>query len=453
MSTTLHEKIRDLLDEALTRPTEHRTRFVRDHCADHSTLRNEILSILPHYQVAAQMQVNKPKGAGMFRFPSTATIAHVHQRAITGISPDSFPAPPFCIDHYRVVELLGKGGMGLVYRALHPTRHESVAIKLVNPSKMTPEMRIRFSYEMEILRQLRHPGISAHMHSGFSPLRRKIGERFAVADTPYFVMEYVNGAPLTLYAKMMKCGLQDRIKLLVQICEAVEYAHRRGIIHRDLKPANILVGEDGLPKVLDFGVAKLENDVVNACGDKRGGFIGTPRYASPEQLEGVTDHLTARSDVYALGILAHELLTGQLPAQRGRRLEPNLKRIYRFAEEDALAVDLREVRYHLREAIGQTLQLEETRRFATAGEFGDALRKIGEDCFAIPRQSLINSVCDLLRRLFRRDGIKSTEESASRSALRAVFKTRVQLGVRSNKPAMAETHNATTELLDDQTLA
>jgi tRNA A-37 threonylcarbamoyl transferase component Bud32 len=203
------------------------------------------------------------------------------------------------IDGFEILGELGRGAMGVVLLGLQHSPKRQVAIKLLRPEVMNPVRERRFEIEAESLAMLKHPGIAPVFASGRVEIR---GRSF-----PYFAMELVRGEAVDRYAKKI-----DRRLLLgkmISICEAVDHAHRRGIVHRDLKPANILVDESGRARILDFGVAKLADAEADMSNQ-----VGTMGYMSPEQLRGDAD-IDGRSDVYALGALLHELLTGRTPYQ------------------------------------------------------------------------------------------------------------------------------------------
>ncbi|MFG0305419.1 MAG: serine/threonine protein kinase, partial [Phycisphaerales bacterium JB040] len=209
------------------------------------------------------------------------------------------------IDGFKVVGVLGRGGMGIVYDAeqQHPRRR--VAIKVIRPGSDSPTLRARIRREAEVLAMLRHPGIAQIHHAG------------EFAGSPYLVMERVDG--VSLANATAKCDLRDRIGLIARIVDAVHHAHQRGIIHRDLKPDNILVNEEApgrfQPKILDFGIARAADESLHATlADsltiaEGGSLVGTLAYMSPEQIQGNRE-IDVRTDVYALGMIAHELLTG-----------------------------------------------------------------------------------------------------------------------------------------------
>jgi serine/threonine protein kinase len=203
---------------------------------------------------------------------------------------------------YRLIREIGRGGMGSVFLASRADeQYESeVAIKLVRPGFDTDFILRRFRRERQILARLHHPNIARLFDGGTTE-----------NQVPYLVMEYVQGSRITRYAEEKRLSVSDRLRLFLPVCSAVEHAHRAFIVHRDLKPANILVDRTGTPKLLDFGISKLLHSEPREWGDSADLAMATPDYASPEQIVG--DPVTAASDVYSLGAVLYELLTGLRP--------------------------------------------------------------------------------------------------------------------------------------------
>ncbi|MCP5475179.1 MAG: serine/threonine protein kinase [Rhodanobacteraceae bacterium] len=217
------------------------------------------------------------------------------------------PADLERIGPYRILERIGSGGMGSVYLALQPNPERRVALKTIRQELASPRLRERFAHEARFLAALEHPGIARVYESGSAMT--------ADGELPYLAMEYVAGQPLLEAARRGAWSLEKRVGVLIALAEAVQHAHVRGIVHRDLKPANILVDEHDQPKILDFGVARAIDVEPTASARLTfvGEVVGTLYYMSPEQLSGDPTRVDARSDVYALGVIAYELLSGELP--------------------------------------------------------------------------------------------------------------------------------------------
>jgi eukaryotic-like serine/threonine-protein kinase len=206
-----------------------------------------------------------------------------------------------------IVQLLAEGGMGRVYEGRQRAPARTVAVKVMRPGHWSPSAARRFEYETEVLARLRHPHI-AQIHT--------VGTHIdASGAVPYFVMELVeDGRPITRYAEEAQMTIRERVALVRRVCAAVAHGHQKGVIHRDLKPANILCDRAGDPKVIDFGVARsIELDRDRSAITRAGDVVGTLRYMSPEQLGVDGDDVDARADVYALGLVLHEVVTGDLP--------------------------------------------------------------------------------------------------------------------------------------------
>ena len=215
------------------------------------------------------------------------------------------------LDRYRVTRRIGAGGMGVVFAAEQTKPARTVALKVLRAGPPSGRLVQRFAWESEILGRLDHPNIAKVFEAGSYDTAR--GPR------PYFAMELVDGEPITAYAGGRGLDRRGRLGLFRAVCAAVRHAHRKGVIHRDLKPANILVGADGVPKVLDFGVARLVEEAGGGDGDAPrtldGQIVGTLESMSPEQVGGAPGAVDTRADVYALGVLLYELLAGRPPLE------------------------------------------------------------------------------------------------------------------------------------------
>ena len=217
--------------------------------------------------------------------------------------------PGQTIGPYTLCQKLGEGGFGLVWRAEQTTPiRRQVALKVIKVGMDTLQVVARFNVERQTLALMDHPGIASVYDAGTTSTAR-----------PYFVMELVHGLPITTYCEQHQLSLPDRLRLFVDVCKAVQHAHQKGILHRDLKPPNIMVIDiDGTPqpKIIDFGIAKalesasLPESQLATRGDI---LLGTPDYMSPEQAVPGNPDLDTRTDIYALGVVLHEILTGQTP--------------------------------------------------------------------------------------------------------------------------------------------
>src|SRR6266542_1003315 len=280
--------IEELFRTVADRPPAEREDYLPRACGDDGELRREVLELLAH-DIADSFLDNPIK--------KTA-------RAVAAAPPDE-PAGQR-IGPYRLTRLIGHGGMGAVYEAVRADDEfqQRVAIKLIKRGMESDFARERFLRERQILASLDHPHIARLLDGGTT-----------AEGQPYFVMEFVAGETITAYCNRRQLSLDEKLKLFRDVCSAVQHAHCKLVIHRDLKPGNILVTEDGAPKLLDFGIAKLlapdpGEVITNAESTAR---LMTPDYASPEQLRGGA--ITTATDVYSLGVVLYELLTARRPYQ------------------------------------------------------------------------------------------------------------------------------------------
>ncbi|MFT5052850.1 MAG: tetratricopeptide (TPR) repeat protein/predicted Ser/Thr protein kinase [Chlamydiales bacterium] len=221
-------------------------------------------------------------------------------------------ARPERIARYRVLSVLGEGGMGVVYLAEQDRPRRTVALKVLKPGHFSPAAKARFEWEAELVGRLQHPGIAQIFEAGTEELADGVRR-------PFFAMERIEGRTITDHADAENLGARARVALMVAVCDGVQHAHGRGIVHRDIKPANILVDRRGQPKVLDFGVAKVTDAGQRSdASEARGEIVGTLTYMAPEQFERGRE-IDGRADVYALGVVLFKLLSGQTPiTRRGR---------------------------------------------------------------------------------------------------------------------------------------
>ncbi len=232
------------------------------------------------------------------------------------------------IGRYRLLQVLGEGGMGVVYLAEqeHPIKRR-VALKVIKPGMDSRRVIARFEAERQALALLDHPHIAHVYDAGATDLGR-----------PYFAMEYIEGPPITEYCDRNRLGLRERLLLFAQVCRAVHHAHQKGIIHRDIKPSNILVAVEAgvpVPKVIDFGVARAISQPLSqqTLVTQQGQLIGTPEYMSPEQIDLADEGTDVRSDVYSLGVLLYVLLAGVLPFESETLREGGLEHLRRLVRE------------------------------------------------------------------------------------------------------------------------
>ncbi len=266
---------------------EDREAFVRERCGEDATLRSEVEALLA--------ALHAPEDG----FLDPTTIPTLDMNAVDGPLQPGTPLGQFLVLH-----AIGSGGMGVVYAAQQDRPRRTVAIKVLRRGFRHPEIVRRFEREAEVLGRLQHQGIAQVF--AFHP-----GDRQAPA---HLVMELISGPPITEYVQARGLSVADRVALMAKVCESIHHAHERGVIHRDLKPANVLVGDDGWPKILDFGIARATGlDVQSGVHTSHGQLIGTLAFMSPEQLRGAVADVDRRSDVYAMGVLLFRLIAGRLP--------------------------------------------------------------------------------------------------------------------------------------------
>jgi len=280
------------------------------------------------------------------------------------VPPAAVPRMPERVGRYRIVSVLGRGGMGVVYEAEQDMPRRRVAVKVVRADVHSASLQRRFAFETQALGRLSHPGISRIYEAGID------------GELCFFAMEHVPGRSILEHARRLQLAAPAKIELLARVCEAVHHAHLRGVIHCDLKPANILVGDDGAPKVLDFGVARIiDPEGLLTMKTESGLIAGTPAYMSPEQTELTTDGLDARTDVYSLGVVGFELLAGRLPYDVKNKAVPEILRLVRESEPRALGRVAPELRGDVETIVGKALAREPDRRYQSAQAMADDLRR------------------------------------------------------------------------------
>lgn len=270
---------------------------------------------------------------------------------------------PASIGNYTPIRILGEGGMGIVYEAQQRDTNRRVALKVIRTRSVQDKVRKRFQREAQILAKLNHPGIATIYESGTADDNR----------TPFVAMELIDGVPIHHYSRDTPLSIEQRVALLIQVSRAVAYAHSIGIVHRDLKPGNILVTNLGEPKVLDFGIAMDMQLDERTMITQTGQLLGTLQYMAPEQVDRTSNESSTRTDVYALGLIAYEVLTGtSVYAGRDSSMY-ELVRSIRDDEPATLGAHDRALRGDLDTIIAKALARETQRRYADACALADDL--------------------------------------------------------------------------------
>jgi len=359
VSRERYERLREIVLAARAVAPAERAAHLDRACAGDAALRAEAEALLAHDRDLAP-----PLAAEALR----ESLASAWRR-------EAGPEIPERIGPYRVLDVLGEGGMGMVYRAeqSEPIRRE-VALKVIRRGLDVERVVARFGAERQALARMEHPGIARVLDAGADDEGR-----------PYFVMELVRGVPITRFCRERGLDLRARVALMLRVCEAVQHAHQRGIIHRDLKPSNVLVGElDGqaVPKVIDFGIAKAIAGAEGLDGltTQHGVALGTPEYMSPEQAGVVRAEVDTRTDVWSLGVILHELLTGRRPFPMESPTPAEIVRVL-SAEGPAVPSSLVEprsravLRGDLDAILLRALRRDADERYASVADFAEDLRR------------------------------------------------------------------------------
>ena len=348
------QAVGELFDKAVALPESERTACVERESHGDEEIRREVMSLIAsHRKAQGGFVQNKIKAAVM----AFHEVAESHG---TRIGP------------YRLIRELGRGGMGTVYLAERDDDQykSTVAIKLVRPGMDTEFVLARFKRERQTLARLQHPNIARLLDGGTTE-----------SGLPYIVMEYIDGTAITKYAVTRHLDIAQRVRLFIDVCAAVDYAHRNFVVHRDLKPGNILVDTQGVPKLLDFGICKLlptDPIAAEAGGETQTGLM-TPSYASPEQIRG--EAVALLSDVYSLGVVLYELLAGQRPYRTPTQSPHDLARSITEGriELPSAAVESRSLSRQLSgdldNIVMHALETEPERRYESAALLGEDLAR------------------------------------------------------------------------------
>jgi len=344
-------------------PPEERAAFLERECPDQD-LRLEVGSLLEH------------SGEGL------ASAGAAIASAAAALARETDPDERLIGAHlgpYKVEAIAGHGGMGAVYRAVRDDAefHQQVAIKLVRAAAESPSTLRRFRQERQILARLSHPNIARLLDGGSTP-----------EGVPYLVMEFIEGEPITAWCDRYSLGVEERLRLFLRVCEAVDFAHRDLVVHRDLKPANILVTKEGTPKLLDFGIAKLlDPDAETEAATLTGLQVMTPDYASPEQVRG--EPASTSADVYALGLILYELLTGKKAQPVSTNTPDVIARVVCHMQPTAPVLLNPQLAGDLDNIIRMAIRKEPERRYASAGVLAKDIQRHMEGRTVIARRDTL----------------------------------------------------------------
>jgi eukaryotic-like serine/threonine-protein kinase len=304
----------ELFTHALGLPVGQRTAFLEQACGDDSVLLKRVGALLKTHD----------RAGGFLEQPAQRMAARTRAGILVGEKPGDH------IGSYKLLQQIGEGGGGIVFMAEQEEPiHRKVALKIIKPGMDTKSVMARFEAERRALTLMDHPSIAKVFDAGATESGR-----------PYFVMELIRGIKITRYCDENSLTIEERLELFAQVCQAIQHAHQKGIIHRDIKPSNILVTEPAggrpLPVVIDFGIAKATSDQRLTEATLFTSFemvVGTPAYMSPEQASLASVEVDTRTDIYSLGILLYELLTGSTPFDTGELLKTGLDEIRRVIRE------------------------------------------------------------------------------------------------------------------------
>jgi serine/threonine protein kinase len=355
MNSAPLERLKEIFHSARELPNIERDAFLTGACGSDEQLRREIEALLESDGASDNFIADPPARLVADAF---------------GASTDPSEAGRM-IGQYRLLKCIGTGGMGAVYLAERADQQfqMQVAIKLIKRGMDTDSVLRRFQHERQILASLEHPNIARLLDGGTTD-----------DGVPYFVMEYIEGHRIDRYAAEHLLSITERLQLFQQVCSAVSYAHQRLVVHRDLKPSNVLVTPAGVPKLLDFGIAKLiqPNDSVETLPTITAVPIMTPDYASPEQIEGAP--ATTLSDVYSLGAVLYELLAGRPPYRLKNRSPQEIGKAIDSAQIEKPSAlvrpeDARRLRGDLDNIVRMAMRKEASRRYRSVEQFSEDVRR------------------------------------------------------------------------------
>lgn len=374
MKTEIWQRIEEIFDRVVAAPPERRAALLDEACGDDAELRAEVESLLEHYSRAGEAFLASPIVA--LRSEDEASPAWA--QSLVGRK----------VGRYTIVRPIGHGGMGSVFEARQEQPARTVALKVLRPGFSAASALARFRLEPELLGRLQHPNIAQVFEAGVhvpETSRGDGGGNSMEEPIPYFAMEYIADAkPLLDFAETPRLSTQRRLELFTKVCDAIHHGHQKGIIHRDIKPANILVGADGEPKVIDFGVARASDaDIVMTTQCTHiGDLVGTVHYMSPEQCDGDPALIDTRSDIYSLGVVLYELLTGASPYETtGTTVYEAIRTIKEATPRRPSTViggdgrPIRHLRGDIEAILLKTLEKEPARRYTSADDLARDVRR------------------------------------------------------------------------------
>jgi tetratricopeptide (TPR) repeat protein len=344
-TTAITQRVRELFDSALDLPPQQRGAYLDEACGSDAVLREKLDALLA-----------RDRDDGFLEGPREA-----------------FAAMPERIGQFKILSKIGEGGMGTVYEAEQDSPRRIVALKVIRAGFASPAKLRRFALESQVVGRLQHPGIAQVYQAGTA--NTDSGEQ------PYFAMEFVRGLDLRNYVRHKQLGTRELLDLLARVCDAVHHAHHNGVIHRDLKPGNIMVDQAAQPKVLDFGVARAtDSDMqITTMQTDVGQIIGTLQYMSPEQVAADPNELDSRSDVYALGVIAYELLTGYVPYNLKNKMIHEAARIIKEDEPTTLSSVNRIFGGDIETIVAKAMEKAKHRRYQSAADLAEDIRRFLRD--------------------------------------------------------------------------
>ncbi len=353
MDADRFNQIQTIFEAAIHQAPDDRAAFLDEACGQDVEMRKEIEALLHHDEEAGEL-LDKPL------FDVKSMVNKLEEDSGTALR-----AIPESVGPYKVLGVLGRGGVSVVYRAQQRSPRRMVALKVLESPEESPKLLRRFERETHVLGQLEHPSIGRIYEAGEEDGRA------------YFTMELINGAHITDYCRANHLTVDDRLQVFLQVCEGVGFAHEHDVIHRDLKPANILVDPSGHAKIVDFGIARLTSvsREMTTVHTAIGQLLGTIPYMSPEQIAGRHDIIGPTSDIYSLGVILFELLVGRLPYDLSNKSLPEAARTIREEQPTKLSSISRELRGPLDDILGRMLRKNPDERYQSTTELVEDIKR------------------------------------------------------------------------------